>query len=159
MHVLDANGATVGFAHDLEHFTQGRLFFTGHAGERVQIKRAVEVFFGKAVGFVIQFPVIAGANNAQRIELGMQMAAHPVGPDEDTGADRFLGDLGNLVAGYLRFFTGRNRCRVAGDITTVIVLPDDRRFRPGPTGAVNLAFNTRFIVIEFGENGYPAGVH
>src|SRR5205085_1534115 len=49
---------------------------------------AVEIGVGEAIGPGIEFLVIAGRFEAERIELGVEMAAHPVGADQHQGPDR-----------------------------------------------------------------------
>ena len=54
---------------------------------------AVEVGFGEAVGADVEFFVVLGRLQPERIELGVEMAAHPVGADQHQRADRIAGGL------------------------------------------------------------------
>ena len=58
---------------------------------------AVEIGFGEAIGARIEFFAIARRLDAERIELGMEMAAHAVGADQHQRANRIarrLMDIG-----------------------------------------------------------------
>src|ERR1035437_3673659 len=100
IHVLAADFAAIGLAQGLQDFAQGgdglrRALVARKAprfGEAAGEKFAVQIPDGEAVGFGVEFGVVAGFG-AQRVEIGDQVAAHAVGVDHlhDPG---FLGDLG-----------------------------------------------------------------
>src|ERR1019366_3907815 len=100
IHVLAADFAAIGLAQGLQDFAQGRHRFgcafvarkAPRFGEAAGEEFAVQIPDGEAVGFGVEFGVVAGFG-AQRVEIGDQVAAHAVGVDHlhDPG---FLGDLG-----------------------------------------------------------------
>ena len=49
---------------------------------------AVEIGLGKAVAAVVELGVVPALVEAERVEIGFEMAAHPVGADQLQGADR-----------------------------------------------------------------------
>ena len=59
---------------------------------------AVEIAVDKAVGARIEFLAIARRLDAERIELGMEMAAHAVGADQHQGAHRIARRLMDVGA-------------------------------------------------------------
>ena len=63
---------------------------------------AVEIGLGEAVGARIEFLAIARRLDAERIELGVEMAAHAVGPDQHQGADRIARRLMDIGRGQSR---------------------------------------------------------
>ena len=89
VHVLDADGATVGVAQDAEDLAH--LHQTLAAGERAGGELAVQVPQSQAVGLHIEV-VVAALPVLQRVGVGHQVTPDPVGVDhlEDAG---LLGDL------------------------------------------------------------------
>ena len=84
VHVLHADRAAVGAADDGEDLAQGRGLQTQHV---VEEDRAVVVGLGEAVGRRVQLAGVTRRHgNAERVEVGPQMAAHPVVPDHHDGA-------------------------------------------------------------------------
>ena len=49
---------------------------------------AVEIGLGEAVGAVVELGMIAALFEAERVEIGFEMAAHPVGADQLQRPDR-----------------------------------------------------------------------
>ena len=96
VHVLAADLAAVRLAQRFQNLSQrgDRLgaALADRFAQRTRQEFAVEVPDGEAVGFRIEFRMVAGLDT-QRIEVGNEMPAHPVRVDhlDDAG---FLGDLG-----------------------------------------------------------------
>ena len=71
---------------------------------------AVEIGFGEAVGARIEFFAVARRLDAERIELGVEMAAHAVGADQHQrahGIARGLMDVGRRQLAALGLRLGR----------------------------------------------------
>ena len=80
VHELDADRAGVGLAQDLHDLAQGGLLQAQHV---VEVELAVEVGVGEAVALVVELGVVVVAPcQAQRVEVGQQVAAHTVGADQ-----------------------------------------------------------------------------
>ena len=69
----------VGLAQDLEDAPERGLLQAQHV---VEEELAIEVGLGEAVAFGVQFRVVLAAGEAERIEIGEQVPAHPVGADQ-----------------------------------------------------------------------------
>ena len=79
MHELHADGRAIGAAQDVDHFPDRRVLQAEHI---VEEDPAVQVGLRKAVVFRRQFVVVLFLlGNAERIEIGVQVAAHAVGAD------------------------------------------------------------------------------
>src|SRR6185437_130632 len=83
VHELDAERLAVRALADGDDLAQGRVFKTQYT---VEEDFAVEIAINKAIGARIEFLAIARRLNAERIEPGMEMAAHAIGPDQHQGA-------------------------------------------------------------------------
>jgi hypothetical protein len=102
VHVLDADIAAVGAAQDRQDLADRGGLQTQH---EVEEDRTVVVGLGEAVGRRIQLAGVLGGVQAQRVEVGGEVAAHPVGPDHHDGAqavqrggaDGFGGGAGGLA--------------------------------------------------------------
>ena len=88
MHELDADVPAVGAAQDLQDLAHGRHLEPQHL---VDEDRAVEVGLGEAVGLGAQLLVHLALGEAERIEVGGQMAHDAVGADQHQRADAVLG--------------------------------------------------------------------
>ena len=75
---LEADGSAVSPAQDLEHLADGRVF---ESEDMIDEDFPVVVGFVEAVGGRMQFFVILRLLEAERIEVGMQMATHTKGAD------------------------------------------------------------------------------
>ena len=78
VHELEADRAAIGAAQDRQHLAHGRVFEAEHV---VDEDLAVVVGLGEAVGRRMQLLVVLLRLEAERIEVGVQMAAHAVGAD------------------------------------------------------------------------------
>ncbi len=85
VHELDAQRRAIGPLQNVEHLAdRGRL----QPEHMVDEDRAVVICLGETVGFRRQLVVIfQRLGNAQRVKVGMQMAAHAVGADHHDGAN------------------------------------------------------------------------
>ena len=96
VHVLAADFAAVGLAQRLQDFAQRRhrfgRAFADRLAEAAGEEFAIQIPDGEAVGFGVEFGVVAGFG-AERVEIGDQVAAHAVGVDH-LHDPRFLGDFG-----------------------------------------------------------------
>jgi len=77
VHELDPDGATVGFAQEVENLAQGRALPEKAAG----VESAVQVLLGQAEGLQGKERVIGGTGR-ERIGAGQQMADVPVAVDQ-----------------------------------------------------------------------------
>ncbi len=96
VHVLAADFAAIGLAQGFQNFAQRRdrfrRTFADRFAQAAGEKFAIQIPYGQAVGFGIEFGMVARFG-AQRVQVGDQMAAHAVGVDH-LHDPRFLGDLG-----------------------------------------------------------------
>ena len=107
MHELDAERLAVGALADRDDLAQRAVFEAEHV---IEEDLAVEIGFGEAVGARIEFLAVARRLDPERVELGVEMAAHAVGPDQHQGAHgiaRRLVDVGRRQLGALGLRLGR----------------------------------------------------
>ena len=88
VHELDAERLAIGTLADRDDLTQGRIFEAEHV---IEEDLAVVIGLGEAVGFRVELRVILQPLEAQRVELGDQVAAYPVGANQHQGPDRVDG--------------------------------------------------------------------
>ncbi len=79
MHELDADRPAVARLHDGHDLADGRRLEAEHV---VYEDRAVEIRVGEAVGSWVELRMRPRDLQAERVELGLQMAAHAVGADQ-----------------------------------------------------------------------------
>jgi hypothetical protein len=84
VHELDADVAAVGGAHRLHDLRQRRRLHPQHV---VDEDGPVPVVVVEAVGGGIELGVLVALDQAQRVQLGLQVAAHAVGADQHQRAD------------------------------------------------------------------------
>ena len=101
VHELDADLPAVGAAQDLEDLAHGRGLEAEHV---VDEDRAVEIGVGEAVGLGLQLRVHLALGEAQRIEVGGEMAHDAIGADQHQRADAVLGRAQRTPSG-----SGRSR--------------------------------------------------
>ena len=80
--------AAIDLAQQRDQLTQRRALA---AQQVVDEDLAVEIGLGEAVGAVIEFGMVAALLQAERIEIGFEMAAHPISAHQVEGADRIRG--------------------------------------------------------------------
>src|SRR5690349_6062900 len=90
VHEFDAERLAVGALADRDDLAKRAVFEAEHV---VEEDLAVEVSLAEAIGARIELFAIALRLDAERIELGMEMTAHPVGTDQHQGTDRIAGRL------------------------------------------------------------------
>jgi hypothetical protein len=83
VHELDADLGAVGLAQDLDDLAKRRLLEAEHV---VEEELAIQVGIGEAVGLGVELRVMLVAGEPERVEVGQQVAAHPVGPDQHDDA-------------------------------------------------------------------------
>ena len=97
VHIFEADMAAIIAAEDLDDLAHRALFEAERAAEpdrRGRARLAGEaVIFGRQVGRHLAL------DEAERIEIGGEMAAHPIGADQHHRADRILGGLLDLGGG------------------------------------------------------------
>ena len=84
VHELHAQRLAIGAAQDGDDLAHGREFKPEHL---VEEDAAVHVGVGKSVGLRIELCFIGLFLNAERIELGVEMAAHAIGADQHQRVD------------------------------------------------------------------------
>ena len=101
MHVLDADIAAVGALQDRQHLADRARLQAQHA---VEVDRPVQIGAGEAIEFRRKFGVLDRLFNAQRVQVGLKMAAHAIGADQHQGADGIVcggaNGLGRGVGGW-----------------------------------------------------------
>ncbi len=75
--------AAIGALEDVEDLAQRAEFEPERAADK---DGAVIVGFGEAVGLGPELGVLAAGDKLERIELGGEMAARPIGADQHAGA-------------------------------------------------------------------------
>ncbi len=105
VHELDTERRAIGALEDVEHLGDGGIFEPEHV---IDEDLAVVIGFGEAIGLRRKLIVIIVRllGDSERIELGVQMSAHAVGPDHHDGADRIprclqhIAGIGSLSGGF-----------------------------------------------------------
>ena len=116
---LDTKRRTIGPLEDLQDFVQRGGF---HTENHVEIDLAVHVLRPETVGLRIKLGVAGLLAQLERIQLGDQVAAHPVGADHHQGAHRIHGRPPDLVL----------RKRLSGFLRLAVDLRGDFAFVGGP---------------------------
>ena len=106
VHELDAEGLAIGALADRHDFTQRGVF---HAEHVIEEDLAVEIAVHEPVGARVQFLAIAGRLDPERIELGVKVPPHPVGPDQHQSSHRIARRLMHIGRGQLCAFRLRFR--------------------------------------------------
>ena len=96
MHELDREGAAIGPLHQFGDLADGCDFQAQHV---VDEDRPVQIARAEAIGGGVQFPMVGHVAQAQRVQVGVQVAADAEGPDQHQGADRIQHRLAHLVLG------------------------------------------------------------
>ena len=90
VHELDAERLAIGALADRDDLAQRAVFEPEHV---IEEDLAVEVGLRETIGTRIELFAIARRLDAERIELGVEMAAHAVGADQHQRADGIAGRL------------------------------------------------------------------
>src|ERR1700740_2396114 len=84
VHELDAKRLAVGALADRNDLAQRAVFEPEHV---IEEDLAIEIAFLEAVGARVELLAVARRLDAERIEIGVEMAAHAIGADQREGAD------------------------------------------------------------------------
>src|SRR5579883_108817 len=164
MHELEADRAAIGAPEDGQHFRNGGEF---EPQDLVDENLAVVIGFGEAVIRRMQLLVILLRLQAERIEIGVEMAAHAIGADHHQCADAVprravhvgFGDRFRLRLRLgAQLFADRlfDRRPIAVERGDQIVLRHDRPVRLLPGRAARLLLDALRVVAERGEEIAPA---
>ncbi len=99
VHELVADRAAIGAAQDGQHFRDRREFEPEHA---VDEDLAGVIGLGEAEMRGVQRLVLAPGLQAERVEIGVEMAAHAIGADHHDGADGIARRLAQFGVGIGR---------------------------------------------------------
>ena len=168
VHEFDADGRAIGALEQRQHLGEGRELKTEIV---IEEDLAAVIGGGEAIGRRIEFGRRVVGLELQRVEIGVQMAAHAVGADHHDGADRIArrlmhvlkldrgtGDLGLLLqrlAGAHGDFGGGpvavegGHQFAIGDLRPVLALPG---------GALGVGGRLGARVLELAEIADPGGV-
>ena len=165
---LEADRAAIGAAQDRQHLAHARKFEPEHM---IDENLAVVVGLVEAVGRRMQLLVILLRLEAERIEIGVQMAAHAIGANHHQRAHRVAGGAANLVFAWGRLRRGFDGlgAQLLGDSllrrrpVAVERVDEVALGRLGPIGllprcALRGLFDARRIVAERSEKIPPAGL-
>src|SRR6187455_2052249 len=163
VHELDAERLAVGPAEDADDFEhRGKL----EAEHLVQIDLPLQIGFGEAVGARIQFFLVLFRLEPQRIELGVEVAADPVGTDQHQRVNRIACRLQDVGRREFDTFCLR-RCRdlLADLLFGFGPLTDERRdqiaigthgpVRLLPGGAASAFYNVGLLILQALEKSPP----
>ena len=98
VHELDAERLAVGAAQDGDDLAHRREFEAEHL---VEENPAVEIGFGEAVGTRVELLLVLLRLERERIELGVEVAAHAVGADQHQRVDGIARRLRDVGGGKL----------------------------------------------------------
>ena len=155
VHELDADGSAVRFAENLKDLAQGRGLQSQNV---VDEDGAVHVGFREAVGFGVELGVVGIALQAQGVEAGDEMAAHPVGADHHQRVERILGRRPDLV-GAEQSAEGAGGDGGRGNPAVAVAAADDARVRGRPAGPAQLVEDGPAVLLQAREICDPACVH
>ena len=160
VHELDAERRAIGPLQDLQHLRHGRRF---EAEIAVDIDLAAHILGLVPIGGRVKLGLVLRRFHAQRVELGSQMAAHPVGADHHDGADRILDrphDVFIARTGLyfldLLFELRLQQGPVAVESGDLLVQRRTRPVAPFPGCPFRIALRAEGIVTDFREEGPPA---
>ena len=98
VHELDAERAAIGPPEDVQHLRNGRELEPEHV---VDEDLPVVIGLGEAVRGRVEIGLGLRRLQPERVEIGVEMAAHAVGADHHDGADRIarrLLDLASVIS-------------------------------------------------------------
>ncbi len=91
VHELDAERRTVGAPENRQHLGDGGEFQPEHV---IEEDASAEIGLGETVGAGVELALRRQFRHAERIEIGVEMAAHAIGADHHQGAHRIACRLG-----------------------------------------------------------------
>ncbi len=168
VHELDAERRAVGPFQDFQHLADGGVFEPQHL---VDEDAAVIIGGREAIGFRRQLVVVLERfGEPQRIEVGMQVAAHAVGADHHDGAHRIarrpehvgVGDDGGAVRRLLLellFEVFLDGAPVAVQRRDKFAIGDQRPVRLRPRCAFGVFLDVAGIVLQGAEEILPLHAH
>ncbi len=167
VHELDAQRLAVGALEDRQDLPQGAELETEDV---VEEDRPVEVSIGEAVASRIELFGVLARLEAERIEIGMEMAAHPEGADQHQGAHRIAGRLLDMALGKLDALRLRLGLHLLGDrLADLVPVPVERRdeiaarqrrpVRTPPGRPFGILSDIPRIVLQALEERPPLAVH
>jgi hypothetical protein len=162
VHVLHADLAAVGPAQTIHDLTQGRRLAQAERAEDQD--RPLPVAFAEAVGRRIEIAMRRMLHQAERIEIGVEMAADAIGADQEPGplgipgggADVLLGlarkgdGHGSAVALHVAIGGRRQGFGIDG--------ADDVRAVGCPRRAAHLGEHIVLLLAQHLEEGAPLGI-
>ena len=167
MHEFEGDGVAIGAVQDRQHLGDGGEFQTQHM---IDEDLAIIILGREAVARRMQLLVILAGLHAQRVELGLKMAAHAEGADHHEGAHAVAGgalDVGGGDLGALGLTLGLQL--VANDLLHIAPIAIEggdrviaRRHRPVglfPGGALRIARDGGRIVLQGCKEFAPGGVY
>ena len=166
VHELDADRAAIGALQDLQHFADRAGLKTQDA---VQEDRTVQIGAGEAVEFGRQLGVLDRLFDAQRVQLCLQVAAHPIAADQHQGADGIVGGgadrIGRDVGGRGRGRSSRRSARLFGiglgrrptAVEDAGLLGRFGRHATAPAPGAGRSRHQGGVVAQLVEEGFPFG--
>jgi hypothetical protein len=153
VHELDADRAAIGGAQPFHDLADGGRLQPQHL---VDVDRAVEIGLGEAPESGVQLGVAGLGLQAERVELRLQVAAHPVGADEHQRADGIQRRLADGV-GVGRDAAGAGLAPFAAGFASSggAKPPRGRGAQEAPMASVS----TARVVVQRGEQLGEGGVH
>ena len=152
VHVFHADGAAIGLAQSLDDLPQGGALET----ERVDVDRPVVVGLGEAVALGVELAVRRRLFQLERVEIAIEMAADPVGPDQGQRLDRIPRRLTQTRPVRDRWYRPGGNIAVRGRLAGTVV--DDPRFPGRPTRPFQGVEDFRRFVAKVGEESRPLGI-
>ena len=160
---FDAERLAIGAAQDADDLAHRAEFEPQHV---VEENPAVEIGVGKAIAARIELLLVLRRFEAERIEIGVEMPARPIGANEHQRADRIAGGAfdvggGKFDAARLRLRTDfgadracRLRCprraaRILGDIAGIVLQALEERL-PLRVHRVGIGLEARVNVLDIG---------
>ena len=138
MHVLEADMTGISVLEDAEHLPERAELQPERAAD---IDRAVVIGPGEAVGLGLELGMLAAGDEIERVEMGGEMAAGPVGADQHARAQRVARRGQRLLLAQAALRRGRQRRR--------------RSVLPGPGGPTRFGEHIFLAVVQTGEEGAP----
>ena len=164
VHELDAERLAVGALTDRDDLAQRGEFEPQHV---IEEDLAVEVGLGEAVGARIELLVVLARLEAERIEIGVEVAADAIGADQHQRAHRVARRLLHIGRRQLDAGALRLRAHLVADLLLGlgplaverrerVVALDERRLLP--RGAARALGDVGGVVLQAAEEVAPLGI-
>ncbi len=157
MDELDADLAAIGVLQDIVDLAHRGVF---EAKNVVEEDRAIHICFGEAVGGWLQLRVLALRCQTERIEIGGEVTAYPIGTDQHDGAqavEHCLTAVGAVAGGDGLGGLGYGGCfggKVGEDVIFVLLLAGDAVITPA--GTLQFLKDGAAVFVQLTEKGGPA---